>query len=326
MTEVKSRETEKRGPLREEPFVGMWKDREDMNDSSRWVRDLRQHEWTRPTYEYLTRKEADMAFKRRAWTIFEWLGDTDGQTILDCGCGRGFYLKMLRHLGNARLFGIDLELPYLRKARRNTAHLPAVLVSNASIYHLPYPDETFDAVILSEILEHVDRDVDALREVRRVLKPGGLALITVPHANYPFWWDPVNKTLESLFGTHIGRGPLAGIWAFHVRLYKPEQLRESALAAGFQVEEERSQTHHSFPFVHNLLYGLGKPLLESGIFGEGLADVADRGSFDQDGGSPLHPVNVGLKVLGWVDRKNRMNEPPGRSTVNLCLKARKGGS
>ena len=264
-----------------------------------------------------------MAFKRRAWTIFEWLGATDGQTILDCGCGRGFYLKMLRHLGSARLFGIDLELPYLRKARRNTAPLPAVLVGNASIYDLPFPDETFDAVILSEILEHVDRDVDALREVRRVLKPGGLAVITVPHADYPFWWDPVNKTLESLFKTHIGRGPLAGIWAFHVRLYTPRQLRESVLAAGFQVEEERSQTHHSFPFVHNLLYGLGKPLLESGLFGKGLADVADRGSFDQDGGSPLHPVNMGLKVLSWVDRKNRMNEPPGRSTVNLCLKARK---
>jgi SAM-dependent methyltransferase len=276
------------------------------------------------TYDYLTRKEADMAFKRRAWTIFEWLGPTDGQTILDCGCGRGFYLKMLRHLGTARLFGIDLELPYLRKARCNTADLPAVLVGNASIYDLPFPDETFDAVLLSEILEHVDRDVEALREVRRVLKPGGLALLTVPHADYPFWWDPINKTLETLFGTHIGRGPLAGIWAFHVRLYTPEKLREAALAAGFQVEEERSFTHHSFPFVHNLLYGLGKPLLESGLLGLGLADVADRGSFDRDGGNPLHPVNLGLRMLSWIDRRNSMNEPPGRSTVNLCLKARKG--
>lgn len=274
-------------------------------------------------YEYLTRKEADMAFKRRAWTIFEWLGPTDGQTILDCGCGRGFYLKMLRHLGSARLFGVDLELPYLRKARRNTAHLPAILVGNASIYDLPFPDETFDAVILSEILEHVDRDVDALREILRVLKPGGLALLTVPHANYPFWWDPINKTLETLFHTHIGRGPLAGIWAFHVRLYTQEKLRQTALAAGFEVEEERSFTHHAFPFVHNLLYGLGKPLLESGVLGRGLADVADRGSFDQEGGSPLHPVNLGLKLLNRIDRGNRMNEPPGRSTVNLCLKARK---
>jgi SAM-dependent methyltransferase len=274
------------------------------------------------SYEYLTRKEADMAFKRRAWTIFEWLGPTDGLTILDCGCGRGFYLKMLRHLGTAWLFGIDLELPYLRKARRNTADLPAVLVANSSIYELPFPDTTFDAVILSEILEHVDRDVDALREVRRVLKPGGLALITVPHANYPFWWDPLNKTLETLFRTHISRGPLAGIWAFHVRLYTPERLREAVLRAEFQVEEERSFTHHSLPFIHNLLYGLGKPLLESGL-GRGLSDVADRGSFDRDGGSPRHPANLGLRLLNWIDRKNSMNEPPGRSTVNLCLKARK---
>ncbi|MBW8879492.1 MAG: methyltransferase domain-containing protein [Acidobacteria bacterium] len=275
-------------------------------------------------YGHLTRKEADMAFQRRAWTIFEWLGPTDGQTILDCGCGRGFYLKMLRHLGTAELFGIDLELPYLQKARRNTADLPAVLVSNASIHDLPFPDETFDAVLLSEILEHVDRDVDALGEVRRVLKPGGLALLTVPHADYPFWWDPINKTLEILFRTHVARGPLAGIWAFHIRLYTPEELRRAVLAAGFQVEEERSFTHHSFPFVHNLLYGLGKPLLESGLLGRGLADVADRGSFDRDGGSSFHPVNVGLRMLNWIDRRNAMNEPPGRSTVNLCLKARKG--
>lgn len=278
---------------------------------------------TSETLQYLTRKEADMAFKRRAWTIFEWLGATEGKAILDCGCGRGFYLKMLRHVGNARLAGIDLELPYLRKARRNTAALPDVTIANASIYALPFPDAAFDAVILSEILEHVDREADALAEVRRVLKPGGLAILTVPHANYPFWWDPINKTLETLFGAHVGRGPLAGIWAFHVRLYTPERLREVVLAAGFEVEEERSFTHHSFPFVHNLLYGLGKPLLESGLLGRGLADAADRGSFDRDGGSLFHPVNLGLAVLNRIDRRNRMNEPPGRSTVNLCLKARK---
>jgi hypothetical protein len=158
-----------------------------------------------------------------------------------------------------------------------------------------------------------------------VLKPGGLAILTVPHANYPFWWDPINKTLETLFGTHIGRGPLAGIWAFHVRLYRPERLREVVLAAGFEVEEERSFTHHSFPFIHNLLYGLGKPLLESGILGRGLAEAADRGSFDRGGGSRFHPVNLGLALLNRIDRRNRMNEPAGRSTVNLCLKVRKPG-
>lgn len=275
------------------------------------------------TIAYLTRKEADMAFKRRAWTLFEWLGETAGKTILDCGCGRGFYLKMLRHLGDARLCGIDLELPYLAKARRNLARLPEVLVANASVYRLPFPDAFFDAVLLSEVLEHLEHDADGLAEVYRVLKPGGLALITVPHADYPFLWDPINKSLETLFGTHIGKGPLAGIWAYHVRLYKPEQLRAATLAAGFAVEEERSFTHRCFPFVHNLLYGLGKPLLESGVLGRGLTDAADRGAFEHKDGGPFHPVTLGLTLLNWIDRGNRMNEPLGRSTVNLCLKARK---
>jgi ubiquinone/menaquinone biosynthesis C-methylase UbiE len=277
------------------------------------------------TLQYLTRKEADMAFKRRAWTIFEWLGGTEGKTILDCGCGRGYYLKMLRHLGNARLAGIDVELPYLRKARRNTVDLPEITIANASIYELPFPDAAFDAVILSEVLEHVDREADGLAEVRRVLKPGGLAIVTVPHADYPFWWDPINKTLETLFGSHIRRGPLTGIWARHVRLYTPERLREVVRAAGLEVEEERSFTHRCLPFGHNLLYGLGKPLLESGLLGKSLSEAIDRGSFDRETPGRFHPVSLGLKVLNRIDRGNRMNEPPGRSTVNLCVKARKPG-
>jgi ubiquinone/menaquinone biosynthesis C-methylase UbiE len=273
--------------------------------------------------EHMTRKEADMAFKRRAWTIFEWLGPTAGKTILDCGCGRGFYLKMLRHLsGTSRLLGIDREFPLLVKARRNLAGSSGILPANASVYHLPYADATFDAVILSEVLEHVEDEAAALREIRRALAPGGLLVITVPHANYPFWWDPLNKTLETLFGRPIRRGPLAGIWAHHVRLYTPERLRDVTRAAGFAVEDERSFTHHCLPFVHNLLYGLGKPLLESGLLG-GLTQAADRGSFDQDGGSRWNPIHLGLKLLNRIDRKNRMNEPAGRSTVNLCLKARK---
>jgi ubiquinone/menaquinone biosynthesis C-methylase UbiE len=275
------------------------------------------------TLQYLTRKEADMAFKRRAWTIFEWLGATEGKTILDCGCGRGYYLKMLRHLGNARLAGIDVELPYLRKARRNTAHLPGVTIANASIYELPFPDGTFDAVILSEVLEHVDREAEGLAEVRRVLKPGGLVIVTVPHAHYPFWWDPINKTLETLFGQHVRRGPLTGIWARHVRLYTPERLREVVRTAGLVIEAERSFTHRCFPFGHNLLYGLGKPLLESGFLGKRLSEAVDRGSFDRETPGRFHPVSLGLKILNRIDRGNRMNEPPGRSTVNLCVKARK---
>lgn len=277
------------------------------------------------TLARMTRNEADMAFKRRVRTIFEWIAPQAGDLILDMPCGRGFYLNMFRYASDCKLVGAELDWEIMGKARRNVGHLPDVALHNVDIYAMPYADDTFDAAILSEILEHLDHDVDGLREVYRVLKPGGVVAITVPNADYPFWWDPINKTLELLFKTHIQHGPLAGIWANHVRLYRREQLREAVLAAGFEVEEERAFTHHSFPFIHNIVYGLGKPLLESGMLPEKMANAADRTAFDKNDGSLLNPVNLGLALFNWFDRPNRMSEAPGVSTVNLCVKARKPG-
>ncbi len=264
-----------------------------------------------------------MAFKRRVRTIFEWIDPTDDKVILDCACGRGFYLNMIRAVSRCHLVGLELDPEVLAKTARNVGHLPDIRLLRANIYTQPFPNDHFDGVLLSEILEHVEDDVRGLREVFRVLKPGGVVAITVPNADYPFWWDPINRTLEDLFRTHIGDGPLAGIWANHVRLYRREQLRAAAEAAGFIVEAERAFTHYSFPFIHNLVYGLGKPLLESGALPESMANAADRTAFDRNDGSLLNPINLGLAVFNWFDRPNVMDEPPGRSTVNLCLKGRK---
>lgn len=275
------------------------------------------------TLARLTRNEADMAFKRRVRTIFEWIEPTDDKLIFDCACGRGFYLNMIRAVSQCRLVGLELDPEVIAKTARNVGQLPDITLARANIYQQPYSDNTFDGAILSEILEHVDDDVRGLREVYRVLKPGGVLAVTVPNADYPFWWDPINRTLENLFRTHIQTGPLAGIWANHVRLYTREKLRQAVEAAGFSVEAERAFTHYSFPFIHNLVYGLGKPLLESGALPPSMANAADRTAFDRNDGSLLNPINLGLAVLNWFDRPNVMDEPPGRSTVNLCIKGRK---
>jgi ubiquinone/menaquinone biosynthesis C-methylase UbiE len=275
------------------------------------------------TLALMTRNEADMAFRKRVRTIFEWLDPQDGDVILDCACGRGFYLNMFRYAGRARLVGLELDWPIIRKAAHHVGHLEGVTLTQASIYHMPFPNDYFDSVILSEILEHLEDDVAGLREARRVLKPGGVVAITVPNAHYPFLWDPINRMLEALFHTHISRGPLAGIWANHVRLYERAQLRRAVETAGFIVEQERAFTHCSFPFAHNLVYGLGKPLLESGRLPRAMADAADRTAFERNNGSLLNPINLGLAVFNAVDRLNRMNEPEGRSTVSLCIKGRK---
>ncbi len=277
------------------------------------------------TLARMTRNEADMAFKRRVRTIFEWIPPSDDAeaVILDAGCGRGFYLNYYRYVSDVKLVGLELEDEIIRKAQANVGHLRDVTLTQANIYHLPFPDDYFHGVILSEILEHLEDDEGALREIYRVVKPGGVIAITVPNANYPFLWDPINKTLEALFDTKIRRGPLAGIWANHVRLYTMPELRRPVTAAGFEIEAERAFTHYSFPFIHNLVYGLGKPLLESGLMPEQLANAADRTTFEENQGSWWNPINLGLALLNLFDRPNRMEEPLHRSTVNLCLKARK---
>ncbi len=276
------------------------------------------------TIDKMTRNEADMSFKKRARTIFEWVDPKPDDVILDMPCGRGFYLNMFRHVSDCQLHGAELDQEVILKAKRNVGHLEGVTLTNANIYQLPYPDNTFDAVICSEILEHIEDDVAGLNEVYRVLKPNGIVAITVPHANYPFWWDPINKTLETVLNRHIQHGVFAGIWANHVRLYTPEQLNSAVYEAGFIIEDERSFTHYCFPFIHNLVYGIGMPLLESGLLPDSMADVADRTSFDDEkNGSLLNPINLGLKMFNFFDRKNVMNEPDGRSTVNLAIKGRK---
>ncbi len=101
------------------------------------------------TLERMTRNEADMAFKKRVRTIFEWINPQDDDLILDMPCGRGFYLNMFRYVSGCKLIGAELDWPVLLKAQRNVGHLPDIALNNANIYALPYPSDTFDGVILA---------------------------------------------------------------------------------------------------------------------------------------------------------------------------------
>src|SRR5512142_1314399 len=120
------------------------------------------------TLQRLTRNEADMAFKKRVRTIFEWIAPSDAKVILDCGCGRGFYLNMFRTVSRCRLFGLELDPEIVVKGWSNVGHLPGITVTQASIYEQPYESGSFDGVILSEVLEHIDDDVRGLKEILRV--------------------------------------------------------------------------------------------------------------------------------------------------------------
>ncbi len=195
--------------------------------------------------------------------LMNWLRPARFGTILDLGCGRGFYTEAITHIyPQATAIGVDYNEKPLTLAREHENAAKASL-ARSDARMLPFPAETFDAAICPDVLEHIVEHDVVLSEVFRVLKDDGLLLITVPHQNYPFVWDPVNWVLERALGTHVPSHIwwLAGIWADHVRLYTTDELTQTLNAAGFTIEETWYTTHRCFPFSL-MLFRIGSNIVK----------------------------------------------------------------
>jgi len=167
---------------------------------------------------------------------FENLRLRPGAVVLDVGCGGGRHIRQTRLLPNIHAIGLDLGEHEVKETARMLRELdehpvewggtvPGAgewMVMRGSIYELPFQDESFDCVIISEVLEHLHEDDRALAEVRRVLKPGGVLAASVPR-----------------------EGPEAVCWALskryrntpggHVRIYRRKALRKKLSRAGYAI-------------------------------------------------------------------------------------------
>lgn len=264
--------------------------------------------------EHRIKAEVDPAFALRARYILERAQALKPKMVLDAGCGRGFYSSSLCQFSFVKkIIGIDLREKYLVKARRFITD-KRVTLQQADIYKLPFEPESFDLIISSEVMEHLPDDVKALKGLLKLTKKGGTLLISVPHANYPFLWDPLNWILERFFNTHVNKNIwwLAGIWADHERLYTQEQITIAAKNAGWKVVNVKSVVHYSWPLSHFWLYGVGKNIVER--LG---SDTFNRFTLEK---KPLSEFLA--RVFGWpstFDPKN-MN---GVSSVDLVVELRK---
>jgi ubiquinone/menaquinone biosynthesis C-methylase UbiE len=140
-------------------------------------------------------------------------------SILDAGCGTGGLIRRLAPLHPGWSWtGLDASPLACGFAR---TRVPAgVTVVEAGVERLPFADASFDAVVSADVLYHVDDDVAALREFRRVLRPGGCVVINVPAHRWLFSYHDV--------AVH-GR-----------RRYALREVREKLAVAGFAAGE---QTH-----------------------------------------------------------------------------------
>jgi len=123
----------------------------------------------------------------RAWKTFEHLPMGSGhEVILDVGSMRGLFAPAyieIWHYAEVHLLGSDTSTREIKRETNSRAYRFPAARCNIEIEKWPYPDETFDTIVCTEVLEHLVFDpVFAVNEMCRVLKPGGKALVTVPNA------------------------------------------------------------------------------------------------------------------------------------------------
>jgi len=116
-----------------------------------------------------------------------------GARVLDLGCGPGWVSHNL--IGDYRVVGVDVEADAVQLCRLR--YDADYLVGSA--FSLPTAAGQFDAVIFTEAIEHFAQPAPALAEIARVLKPGGLALITTPNCGSLFW-ILIENTWHRFFG------------------------------------------------------------------------------------------------------------------------------
>ncbi len=134
-------------------------------------------------------------FEKGEDTIKNYLGYTNkeemfkGKDILDIGCGAGGKSLYYITLGANHVYGVDVVESYKEEsetlARKLNLENEFTFIC-ADAKSLPYPDNSFDTIIMNDAMEHVGEPEEVLKEVLRVLKKGGKVYINFPPYNHPF--------------------------------------------------------------------------------------------------------------------------------------------
>ena len=162
---------------------------------------------------------------------YDQLGANPGDLVLDMGCGAGRHAFETVRRG-CRIVALDQNLHELVDVRNTFAAMIEAGELNARVQgqpvsgdalKLPFSNETFDRIICSEVLEHIPDDEIAIRELARVLRPGGSIAVTVPAwATEKICW----RLSDEYHAPKVAGG--------HVRIYRKSELMSKISLAGLE--------------------------------------------------------------------------------------------
>ena len=172
------------------------------------------HQTTNPVQRYLLDR-----FNERLMQYIRACGEI--RNILDVGCGEGFSLSLIQKSGiKAKLSGVDASKESLALGKKEFPHLD---LSYGDIYALKAKDASYDLVLCTEVLEHLENPEKALRELRRVSRT--YAIISVPH-------EPWFMLANFLRGKYVSRW---GNHPEHINHWTRQGILQLLRAHGFRI-------------------------------------------------------------------------------------------
>ena len=185
--------------------------------------------------------------------VVRFLGALRRARVLDAGCGTGALLRLIGEANEAELHGIEMSGALCEQARRALGSRAQIRQGNLQA-GLPFPDDAFDVVILSEVIEHLCRPDRVLGEVKRVLRADGRIVVTMPNGSA---YDP----FFSLAHRREGRGRWQAFlpWEHPQKtrqpidtVYRFEEIGELFRRNGLLVTKMLGR--ESFPYVWDWMY------------------------------------------------------------------------
>jgi ubiquinone/menaquinone biosynthesis C-methylase UbiE len=196
--------------------------------------------------------------------------------VLDVGCGVGTITRGIKKSRpDLRITACDKEKELLKYFEKHFGK--GIKIIYGDVYRLPFDDEVFEAVLMFDVLEHLDKPKKALKEINRILKRGGVFHLSVPCEKSLATWD---GWLYKFFKLN-----LKGVTVGHINLFTPEEIEEVLRAQGFKIVDFYFSQHFLEQFL-SLFYYLFVWLFRKGKY----LKLEQRNKY----------LDLGLKAGAWL--------------------------